>query len=115
MAQFVTFKDQTFAVGDTVVVHQQIQEGKKTRTQLFEGIIISVQNRQENKSFIVRKIASGGIGVEKIFPVQLPTIEKVVLRRKGDVRRSKLFYLRSRIGKSATKVKEKKTVQAVTA
>lgn len=108
MAQFTTIKDQVVSVGDTVVVHQSIQEGKKSRVQLFEGIVISIQNREENKSFIVRKIASGGIGVEKIFPVNLPSIEKIDVKRKGAVRRSKLFYLRSRVGKGATKVNEKK-------
>lgn len=110
MAQYITVKDQQFAIGDTVAVHQQILEGKKTRTQIFEGIVIAIQNREENTSFVVRKIASNSIGVEKIFPIMLPSIEKVVVRRKGDTRRSKLYFLRERIGKNAIKVKEKKTV-----
>lgn len=112
MAQHLVIKDQSVSVGDTVAVHQNIQEGGKTRIQIFEGIVIAVQNREENKNFTVRKIATGGIGVEKIFPVMLPSIAKIVVKRKGDVRRSKLYYLREKVGKRATKVKEKKTVFA---
>lgn len=107
MAQHVTIKNQSVSVGDTIAVHQQIKEGAKTRVQIFEGLLIGVQNRQENKTFTIRKLATNGIGVEKIFPVELPSIEKIVVRRKGDVRRAKLNYLRDKVGKRASRVKEK--------
>ena len=108
MSQYLTYQDQSIQVGDTIAVHQNIKEGEKSRVQIFEGVVISVQNRQENKSFTVRKIASGAIGVEKIFPVDLPSISKIQVKRKGEVRRAKLYYLRDRIGKSANKVREQK-------
>jgi len=112
MAQSVIVKNQEISVGDTVVIHQTIEEGKKTRVQSFEGIVIAIQNREENKSFVVRKIATGSIGVEKIYPVLLPSITKVVLKRSGHVNRSKLYYLREKVGKRATKVKERKITSA---
>jgi len=107
MALHFTYNDQIVSVGDTVRVHQRVVEEKKTRTQIFEGLIIAIRGKESGKSFVVRKIATAGIGVEKIFPVMLPSIEKIEVKRKGDVRRSKLYYLRARIGKAATKVKEK--------
>lgn len=113
MANSFTFHDQKLQVGDTIAVHQNITEGNKTRIQVFEGVLIAIQNREENKSIVVRKIASGGIGVEKIFPVELPSIEKIVVTRKAIVRRSKLYYLRGRIGKNAVRLKEKKVVNDV--
>ncbi len=109
MAQYFSYQDQQISIGDTVRVHQQITEGKKTRTQIFEGIVIAIKGRENGKSFTVRKIGSAGIGVEKIFPVQLPGIKKIEVKRKGKVRRSKLYYLRDRVGKAATKIKEKDT------
>ncbi len=108
MSQYLKFSDDVqFAVGDSIRVHQKVTEGKKTRTQIFEGVVIAIRGRENGKSFIVRKIASDSIGVEKIFPVHLPSIEKIELKRKGAVRRAKLYYLRDKIGKSASKVKEK--------
>lgn len=107
MAQYLNYNDQEIAVGDTVRVHQRIVEEKRTRTQIFEGVVIAIRGKESGKSFVVRKISVGGIGVEKIFPVMLPSIEKIEVKRKGDVRRSKLYYLRDRIGKAATKIKEK--------
>ena len=109
MAQYLTYQDQSISVGDTVAIHQKIQEGAKSRIQIFEGIVIAIQNREVNKSFTVRKIASGAIGVEKIFPLRLPSISKIQVKRQGAVRRAKLYYLRDRIGKSANKVREQKT------
>ena len=109
MAQFFTYKDQNIAVGDTVRVHQQISEGEKSRVQIFEGIVIAIRNRGTGKSFIVRRIGSGNVGVEKIIPINMPSIQKIEVKRKGQVRRSKLYYLRDRIGKAATKIKEKKS------
>jgi large subunit ribosomal protein L19 len=111
MSQSFTYQDIEINVGDTIRVHQKIQEGKKSRIQIFEGIVIAVKNRLENKSFTVRKIAVGGIGVEKIFSVMMPSIDKIEVKRKGDVRRAKLYYLRDRVGKAANKVKEKSAFQ----
>lgn len=109
MAINFTAYDQTVAVGDTVRIHQEISEGGKKRIQIFEGIVIAIKNRGTGKSFTVRKIATGGIGVEKIFPVNLPSIKKIEVKRKGHVRRSKLYYLRERAGKAATRIREKST------
>lgn len=107
MALYLAYNDQNIAVGDTIRVHQKIVEEKKTRTQIFEGVVIAIRGKESGKTFVVRKISVGGIGVEKIFPVMLPSIEKIEVKRKGDIRRSKLNYLRDRIGKAASKVKEK--------
>ena len=105
MANQLTFNKVTISVSDTIAVHQKIQEGKKVRVQSFEGIVISIKGRGENKMFTVRKIAAGGIGVERIWPVVSPWIEKVVVKKKGQVRRAKLYYLRHRVGKKAKKIK----------
>jgi large subunit ribosomal protein L19 len=107
MAQHFTYKDQSFSSGDTVKVHQEITEGDKKRIQIFEGIIIAVKNVGSGQSFTVRKLSSNGIGVEKIFPVSLPSIKQIEIVRKGHVRQSKLYFFRDRIGKAATRVKEK--------
>lgn len=105
MANQLTWKDTIFAVGDTVRVHQTFEEGDKTRTQIFEGIVIAIRGHAGLKSFTVRKIATNNIGVEKIFPLETPTVTKVEVKKKGAVRRAKLYFLRDRIGKKATKVK----------
>ena len=107
MAQTFTYQDQSINVGDNVRVHQEIVEGKKTRVQIFEGLVIAVKNRDINKTFTVRKIATAGVGVEKIFPVMMPSIKKIEVKRRGDVKRSKLYYLRDKVGKAAIRVKEK--------
>lgn len=109
MAQYLEHNNQTISVGDTVRVHQEIKEGNKKRIQVFEGIVIAIKNEQTGKSFTVRKIGANGIGVEKIFPVLLPSIKKIEVKRQGDVRRSKLYYLREKIGKAASRIKEKNT------
>lgn len=114
MAISFKYHDQEISVGDSVRVHQEIAEGGKTRVQIFEGIVIAIKNRDLNKSFTVRKIAANNIGVEKIFPVAMPGIKKIVVKRQGDVRRSKLYYLRDKIGKAASKVKEKNLFEKVT-
>lgn len=107
MAQNFIYNDQEINVGDTIRVHQEISEGKKTRVQVFEGIVIAIKNRDVNKSFTVRKIAAGNVGVEKIFPVLMPSIKKIEVKRRGEVKRSKLYYLREKVGKAASRVKEK--------
>jgi len=107
MAQTFTYQDQLINVGDSVRVHQEIVEGKKTRVQIFEGLVIAVKNRDINKTFTVRKVATAGVGVEKIFPVMMPSIKKIEVKRRGEVKRSKLYYLRDKVGKAASRVKEK--------
>ena len=92
-------------VGDTVRVHVKVKEGARERIQVFEGIVIAKKHGGINETFTVRRI-SYGVGVEKVFPLYSPVIEKVETVRKGKVRRAKLYYLRDRVGKAA-KVKEK--------
>ena len=109
MAQYLKYNDLEIAVGDTVKVHQEIKEGNKTRIQIFEGLVIAIKNRGNGKSITVRKIGAAGIGVEKIYPINMPQIKKIEVKRKGSVRRAKLYFLRDRVGKSATRIKEKDT------
>jgi len=89
-----------FSPGDTVVVNVNVVEGDRKRVQAFEGMVIAKRNRGLNSSFIVRKISSGE-GVERTFQTYSPLIASIEVKRKGDVRRAKLYYLRSRSGKSA--------------
>jgi len=107
MAQYFKYQDKNIGIGDTIRVYQEIIENDKKRIQIFEGIVIAIKNRQNNKSFTVRKIAANSVGVEKIFPVKLPSIKRIEIKRQGQVRRAKLYYLRDRIGKQATRVREK--------
>ena len=93
-----------FNVGDTVKVHVKIKEGTRERVQMFEGTVLKIQNGGMRESFTVRRVAYN-VGVEKTWPINSPSIEKIEIVRKGKVRRAKLFYLRDRIGKAA-KVKE---------
>ncbi|MEA9603488.1 MULTISPECIES: 50S ribosomal protein L19 [unclassified Polynucleobacter] len=95
----------SFAPGDTVVVGVNVVEGARKRTQAFEGVVIAKRNRGLNSSFIVRKISSGE-GVERTFQTYSPLIASIEVKRRGDVRRAKLYYLRDRSGKSA-RIKEK--------
>lgn len=90
-----------FSTGDLIRVYSQIKEGDRTRTQMFEGTVISIRGRKENKTFTVRKIASNAIGVERIWPVFSPTITKIEVVKKKKARRAKLYYMRSLVGKSA--------------
>lgn len=92
-------------IGDTVKVHVRIKEGEKERIQLFEGTIIAKKHGGIQETFTVRRL-SHGCGVERVFPVHSPNVDKVEIVRKGKVRRAKLYYLRGRVGKAA-KVKEK--------
>ena len=97
-----------FSVGDSVKVHTKVVEGDKERIQVFSGVVIGRRGRGLNSTFTVRRI-SYGEGVERIFPVHSPRVEKVEVERKGSVRRAKLTYLRKRLGKGATLVKEKES------
>ena len=92
------------AVGDTVRVHLKVKEGNRERIQVFEGTVIAKKHGGIEETFTVRRV-SYGVGVEKVLPVHAPSIEKIELVRHGKVRRAKLYYLRSRVGKAA-KVKE---------
>ncbi len=94
-----------FAPGDTVVVQVKVKEGDRERLQAFEGIVIAKRNRGLNSSFTVRKI-SHGEGVERIFQTYSPVVDSIELKRRGNVRRAKLYYLRGRTGKGA-RIKEK--------
>ena len=94
-----------FGPGDTVVVQVKVREGERERLQAFEGIVIAKRNRGLNSSFTVRKI-SHGEGVERVFQTYSPTVSEVTVKRRGDVRRAKLYYLRGRTGKAA-RIKEK--------
>ena len=95
-----------FQVGDSVRVHTKVVEGDKERIQIFSGLVIGRRGRGLNSTFTVRRI-SYGEGVERVFPVHSPRVEKVEIERRGSVRRAKLTYLRQRVGKSATAVKER--------
>ena len=97
----------SFQVGDTVKVHVKIKEGDKERVQIFEGVVIARRNGDLRSSFTVRKI-SFGQGVERIFPLHSPVIDKIEVSKRGKVRRAKLYYLRGLKGKAA-KIKEVKT------
>ena len=98
-----------FAAGDTVRVLYLVREGSKERIQAFEGVCIARKHGGMNETFTVRKI-SGGVGVERIFPVNAPTVKGVEMVRRGKVRRAKLYYLRGRKGK-ATRITEKRALQ----
>lgn len=93
-----------FAAGDTLKVHVKVIEGNRQRTQVFEGVVLRRQGSGVRESFTVRKV-SFGVGVERVFPVHAPIISRIEVVRKGHVRRSKLYYLRDRVGKSA-RIKE---------
>jgi large subunit ribosomal protein L19 len=94
-----------FAPGDTVVVQVKVKEGERERLQAFEGVVIAKRNRGLNSSFTVRKV-SHGEGVERVFQTFSPLVDSVEVKRRGDVRRAKLYYLRGRTGKKA-RIKEK--------
>ena len=94
-----------FDIGDTVKVHVKIKEGDKSRIQIFEGTVIAKKHGGISETFTVRRVAHG-CGIERVFPLHSPTVEKVEIVREGKVRRAKLYYLRDRVGKAA-KVKSK--------
>lgn len=101
----VQVDEQNMHVGDTVRVHNKVVEGVKTRIQVFEGILIRVRGRDVNKTFTVRKIGAGGIGVERTWPLDSSSISKIEIKKKATkVRRSKLYYLRDLTGKNAVRV-----------
>lgn len=99
----------SFNVGDTIAVYQQIIEGNKKRVQKFQGLVLKKQNRLSRASVTVRKVVDG-IGVEKTFLIHSPLVEKIEVISEGKVRKARLFYLRSRVGSKATKVKAKNSI-----
>lgn len=99
-----------FVAGDTVNVHYRVREGEKERIQQYVGVVINERGSGANKTFTVRKM-SGNVGVERIFPLYSPFIAKIEVKKQGNVRRSKLFYIRERTGKSA-RIREKKAAEA---
>lgn len=109
--QFLKKEKPAFQVGDTVRVHTKVVEGDKERIQIFSGVVIGRRGHGINESFTVRRI-SYGEGVERVFPIHSPRIDKVEVERQGAVRRAKLTYLRKRVGKGATLVREKSYTSA---
>ena len=103
-----------FREGDKIRVHFRIREGEKERIQIFEGLVIKTQGGGISETFVVRKI-SNGVGVERTFPLHSPLIAKIEVVAEGIVRRAKLYYMRDRIGKAATKVKTKRLTKKVKA
>jgi large subunit ribosomal protein L19 len=95
-----------FRAGDTIKVFYKVVEAGKTRIQPFEGICVSRRGEGVSKTFTVRRIGAGGIGVERIFPDASPNIDKITVTKHGNVRRAKLYFLRERIGKAATRLRE---------
>ena len=95
-----------FGAGDTITVYYEIKEGEKTRTQFFKGVVIQRRGSGNTETFTIRKM-SGAIGVERIFPVNLPALQKVEINKKGAVRRARIFYFRELTGKKA-KIKDKR-------
>lgn len=110
-AQFLKAEKPAFKVGDSVRVHTKVVEGEKERIQIFAGVVIGRRGHGINETFTVRRI-SYGEGVERVFPLHSPRIDKVEVERQGAVRRAKLTYLRKRVGKGATLVKEKSAASA---
>ncbi len=106
MSLYITHKEIKFGIGDKIRVIQKMKEGGKTRSAYFEGILIAIKGRDGGQSFTVRRIGEQKIGIERIFPINLPSIEKVEVVRKGTsgVRRSKLYYLRGSSPKEIEKI-----------
>lgn len=105
--EFVSKNDiPDFSAGDTITVYYEIREGKKTRTQFFKGVVIQRRGSGSSETFTIRKM-SGTIGVERIFPINLPAIQKIEVNKKGKVRRARIFYFRNLTGKKA-QIKEKR-------
>ena len=105
--EFVTKKEfPEFSAGDTITVYYEIREGEKTRTQFFKGVVIQIKGTGLAKTFTIRKM-SGTVGVEIIFPMNLPALQKIEVNKRGSVRRARIYYFRELTGKKA-RIKEKK-------
>ncbi len=105
--EFITTKDfPEFSAGDTITVYYEIKEGAKTRTQFFRGVVIQVKGTGASKTFTIRKM-SGTVGVERIFPINMPALQKVEINKRGAVRRARIYYFRGLTGKKA-RIKEER-------
>ena len=105
--EFIEKKDfPKFSSGDTITVYYEIKEGQKTRTQFYKGVVIQVKGSGASKTFTIRKM-SGTVGVEKIFPINMPAIQKIEINKRGTVRRARIYYFRNLTGKKA-RIKEKR-------
>ena len=105
--EFVAKKDfPEFGAGDTITVFYEIKEGEKTRTQFFKGVVIQKRGSSSTETFTIRKM-SGAIGVERIFPINMPALQKIEMNQKGKVRRARIYYFRELTGKKA-KIKERR-------
>ena len=105
--EFVTRKDfPEFGAGDTITVYYEIKEGNKTRTQFFRGVVLQRRGSGSSETFTIRKM-SGTVGVERIFPVNMPALQKIEINKRGKVRRARIFYFRGLTGKKA-RIKEKR-------
>ncbi len=105
--EFVTKKEfPEFAAGDTITVYYEIKEGSKTRTQFFRGVVIQRRGTNSTETFTIRKM-SGTVGVERIFPVNLPALQKIEVNKRGKVRRARIYYFRELTGKKA-RIKERR-------
>lgn len=111
MALIAKHNGQEFHIGDAVRVYQRIQEDNKTRTQVFEGMVIAIRGEGKNKMFTVRRMGAAGVGIERIFPLFSPFVEKVEVRALGSVRRSKLYYIREKTPTEIAEITRRKTVQ----
>ncbi|MCL4339151.1 50S ribosomal protein L19 [Patescibacteria group bacterium] len=121
MANQALHENRKFNVGDTIKVHykliekekvsgktkKEVKEEVRERIQIFEGIVIAIRGVAENRSFTVRRIGAGGIGVERVFPLSSPWIKKITVEKRGKVRRAKLYYLRGKVGKKAEQLEER--------
>lgn len=107
MALTVKIKDTSVAVGDTVMIGERFKEGDKNRIQRYQGVVTAIKGNRHDRTVTVRRIAAAGIGVEKIFPVDMPGIASVKVLGQARVRRAKLYYLRDRVGKAALKLKDR--------
>ncbi|WP_074409407.1 50S ribosomal protein L19 [Aquimarina megaterium] len=106
--EFVTKKEMSdFSAGDTITVYYEIKEGNKTRTQFFRGVVIQRRGSGSTETFTIRKM-SGTIGVERIFPINLPALQKIEVNKRGKVRRARIFYFRGLTGKKA-RIREKRS------
>ena len=110
-SEFIKENRDQFKVGDGVKVHVRVREGEKERIQIFAGIVISRKGSGIHEAFTVRRIASG-VGVERVFPVHSPLIDKVEVDRESITMRARMYYLRDKIGKEANKVKEKRLYES---
>lgn len=108
MAISATIKDTLVHVGDLVKVHVKVLEGEKERIQLFEGMVLGIKGRGESRTFTVRKLAAGNIGVERIFPLVSPWVAKVEIKKTGKVRRAKLTYVRKQSQRQVAQINQSK-------